>query len=225
MTQQSNVPAVERTSTSEAYTAALAAGLARVLKAGDVVGLSGPLGSGKTFFAAAVARALGVPAGAISSPTFVIVNQYATAPAPGRPARLVHVDAYRLQGTDELDPLGWDRLPGPPGGEPDAAMLVEWPERIEPALPRERATVTLEPTGATSRSIRIDLPASWALRAGVPELIERDVAVCPRSRQLVPPNAPAYPFANPRLRDADLFGWLTGAYRLSRPMEDDEDER
>lgn len=216
------MPGVERVSTSEAYTGALAAGLARLLRAGDVVGLSGPLGAGKTMFAGAVARALGVDAGAISSPTFVVVNQYHVTPGPDRPARLVHVDAYRLQGVEELDPLGWDLLPGP-AGEPDAAILVEWPERIEPALPPDRATVTLEPAGATSRRIRLELPESWMTRPGARELLERDVAVCPASGQRVPPNAPAYPFASPRLRDADLFKWLTGTYRVSRPLQGGEE--
>lgn len=216
------MPGIERLSTSEAYTDALAAGLARLLRAGDVVGLAGPLGAGKTLFAGAVARALGADTGAISSPTFVVVNQYHTTPAPDRPARLVHVDAYRLQGVEELDPLGWDLLPGPVDA-PDAAMLVEWPERIESALPRDRATVALEPAGATSRRIRLELPESWMSRPGARELLERDVAVCPQSRQLVPPNAPAYPFASPRLRDADLFKWLAGSYRVSRPLQEGEE--
>lgn len=218
------MPKVERTSTGEPYTAAMAAALGFVLRAGDVVALSGPLGAGKTLFARAVAEALGVPRGAISSPTFVVVNQYAPALAPDRPARLIHVDAYRLRGTDELDALGWDRLMGPVGA-PDAAMLVEWPERIESALPPERARVTLEPAAATQRLIRIELPDSWTRRKGVRELLEREPATCPASRQPVPPNAPAYPFASPRLRDADLFCWLTGDYRASRPLEGESREQ
>lgn len=219
------MPTVERTSPNERYTAALAQGLARVLRAGDVVALSGPLGAGKTLFTRAVAEALGVPPGAISSPTFVIVNQYTAAPEPGRPARLVHVDAYRVRADEELDALGWDRLMGPPGGEPDAAMLVEWPERIESALPSERATITLEPVAPDQRRIVIDLPGSWTARKGVRELLENEPATCPASKQIVPPNAPAYPFASARLRDADLFGWLTGGYRVSRPLEGESSEQ
>src|SRR5690349_20654727 len=97
-----------RRSTSPEYTQALGRSLARVLAPGDVILLEGDLGAGKTTFVRALASGLGIDPGTVSSPTFVMVNQYRPA-APGSP-ELVHVDAYRLRSPDDLDSLGWDQF-------------------------------------------------------------------------------------------------------------------
>ena len=102
------------TSSPEA-TEALAADLARLLDAGDVVAISGELGAGKTTFVRGAARALGVT-GPVSSPTFTIGHRY-DAPVP-----VAHLDLYRVDG---LDPEEWGDL------EPyfdGTIAFVEWPE-------------------------------------------------------------------------------------------------
>src|SRR3989338_1544300 len=74
-----------------------------------VVALSGDLGAGKTTFAQAVAKSLGVEE-TVNSPTFVIQKVYALSDQQW--GRLIHIDAYRLKSADELRALGWDEMVG-----------------------------------------------------------------------------------------------------------------
>ncbi len=103
----------------EATTAALGARLAAVLRAGDVVTLTGGLGAGKTSLARGVLAALGLAEEA-PSPTFAIVQPY---DLPEVSLPVLHVDLYRLGDPREVDELGLDEA------RRDAALLVEWPER------------------------------------------------------------------------------------------------
>ena len=107
-------------------TNALAAALAGVLTAGDVVGLAGDLGAGKTTFVRAACRALGVT-DPVTSPTFTIVHEY-DADVP-----IVHVDAYRLASTAEFRSIGSDELFGL-----DSIAFVEWAGQVQDALPADR---------------------------------------------------------------------------------------
>jgi tRNA threonylcarbamoyl adenosine modification protein YjeE len=93
----------------------------------------GPLGAGKSVLARAIARGAGVE-GAIPSPTFNILFRYPTS----RGIQIVHLDLYRVSEPGELWELGWQEL-----GAPDELVLVEWPERAEEQLPRDRWEVTL----------------------------------------------------------------------------------
>jgi tRNA threonylcarbamoyladenosine biosynthesis protein TsaE len=95
---------------------ALGARIAGLLRAGDVVALSGPLGTGKTTLARSVIAALGY-AGEVPSPTFTIVETYDLNPP------LVHADFYRLESPREAEELGLDDY------RDGAALLAEWPER------------------------------------------------------------------------------------------------
>jgi tRNA threonylcarbamoyladenosine biosynthesis protein TsaE len=90
--------------------------IAARLQAGDVVALSGPLGSGKTTLARAVIAALG-HAGEVPSPTFTIVETYDLDPP------LVHADFYRLERPSEAEELGLDDY------REGAALIAEWPEK------------------------------------------------------------------------------------------------
>jgi len=121
--------------------------LGQKLHPGQVVALSGPLGAGKTCLAQGIARGLGV-VGPVSSPTFVIVNQYQTAES----VTLYHIDAYRLaeQGAAEAIAIGVDELLGG-----DGICVVEWAERMAPLLPPERLTVRLAPEDHEARRVSI----------------------------------------------------------------------
>lgn len=104
------------TTTGPDATRALGARLAGLLRAGDLVMLSGGLGAGKTTLAQGVGEALGVR-GRVTSPTFVIARVH---PALGGGPDLVHVDAYRLSSLEEVDALDLD------SSMEECVTLVEW---------------------------------------------------------------------------------------------------
>ncbi len=143
----------------EPATAALAALLARRARRGDVIGLRGPLGSGKTSFARAFVRALGTGGEEVPSPTFTLVEVYAF---DDRPA-VWHFDLYRLQEAEEAWELGIEEAFA------DGVALIEWPERLGRLMPAERLDVTFAPgPAATARVARLDGTAAWAARlAGI----------------------------------------------------------
>ncbi len=101
-----------------------------------LVTLSGELGAGKTAFVKAVARALGVEE-VVTSPTFVLEKIYLL-PEGKTFKRLVHIDAYRLEKGDSLSALGFDELLQDAGN----LVFLEWPERVEGALPAPRARIS-----------------------------------------------------------------------------------
>ncbi|MFA6045482.1 MAG: tRNA (adenosine(37)-N6)-threonylcarbamoyltransferase complex ATPase subunit type 1 TsaE [Phycisphaerales bacterium] len=142
-------------------TLALAAEVARSLRAGDVIALDGPMGAGKTTFVRGLAAALGINPAIVSSPTFVVVNNYPVPRAAAGPlagGTLIHVDAYRLSGADDLDSLGWERLFNEDGSARGrAAAVIEWPGRVEDAMPRGKrlVRVTMTPVGRDARRVEI----------------------------------------------------------------------
>jgi tRNA threonylcarbamoyladenosine biosynthesis protein TsaE len=127
---------------SEAETAAIGRALGGRLDAGDVVLLRGPLGAGKTAFVRGLAEGLGCDPGAVTSPTFTIVQEYA-----GR-VRLQHVDLYRLTPV-EVDDLALDDL------AEGAVMAIEWPDRWS-RPPQGAIEVVLTPAGESTREIAIE---------------------------------------------------------------------
>ncbi|HZW10136.1 MAG TPA: tRNA (adenosine(37)-N6)-threonylcarbamoyltransferase complex ATPase subunit type 1 TsaE [Phycisphaerales bacterium] len=207
--------------TSIDETAALGAALAQVLGAGDLLALEGDLGAGKTTLVRAIAAARAIDPGIVSSPTFVIVNQY----PPARPgdAPLVHVDAYRLGSPEDLDPLGWDRL-----ADGSSVLLIEWAERIAAALPQDRtARLALRSTGEHSRAASLEAPDEWSTRAAIEPLRSlaipsREPTTCPVTGRHVPADSPTWPFADDRARMADLYRWFSGQYGMSRGVEESD---
>jgi len=127
---------------------ALGAALARHLRPGDVIALSGPLGAGKTSIARGLIAALGHE-GEVPSPSFAIVQPYEMLVPP-----LWHADLYRLEHPDELLELGLDSI------LEDGVLIVEWPEQAgEGAFPGAlRLTVHPEANG---RRLTADVPPSW----------------------------------------------------------------
>ena len=132
MTDTENVQTRELPDVAD--TEALGAELAHALSAGDVVILDGPLGAGKTALARGIAAGLDV-VGRVSSPTFIIAREH----KPGSPDRpgMVHVDAYRLGGLDELDALDLDT------DLTDAVVVVEWGEGVAERLADRHLLVRL----------------------------------------------------------------------------------
>jgi tRNA threonylcarbamoyladenosine biosynthesis protein TsaE len=119
--------------------------LAAVLPPGTVVGLIGPLGAGKTRLVQAAAKALGVPAGTVTSPTFVLVNEYRGGRMP-----VYHFDTYRLKDEDEFYALGPDEYFDSTG-----VTFVEWADRFPEVLPEERIEMQFEVVGDAERRVTI----------------------------------------------------------------------
>src|SRR6266511_2013965 len=131
---------MEMCSASPAETEAVAAALAHELQAGDVVTVSGELGSGKTTFVRGACRALGVTV-PVTSPTFAVEHRYQADPD------VSHLDLFPFQGFSAAE---WGDL------EPyfdDAVCFVEWPEAGASTLPRARAEVRLRHVDPSHRAI------------------------------------------------------------------------
>jgi tRNA threonylcarbamoyladenosine biosynthesis protein TsaE len=123
--------------------------LASVLRAGDVVALSGELGAGKTTLARAILAGLG-HIGEVPSPTFTLVQTYPDLSPP-----VAHADLYRLDHPAEAEPLALDDWLA------DGALLVEWPERLGAAIWPERLWLRLEGAGGPDRALTWDAPPAW----------------------------------------------------------------
>ena len=134
---------LELTSSSAAETERIAGRLAGSLSVGDVVTVSGELGSGKTTFVRGACRALGIEV-PVTSPTFTVGHSY-----PGK-TDVSHLDLFRFQG---FSPAEWGDL------EPyfeDAICFVEWPEAAAGSLPPVRVEVRLSPMDPAHRLITLE---------------------------------------------------------------------
>lgn len=130
-------------------TEAFGAALARLVRPGDVITLSGPLGAGKTSVARGLLAALGWT-GEAPSPSFAIVQPYQP---PEVRLPVLHVDLYRIDDPDEIDELGLDEALA------DSVLLVEWPERAGDRWP-DALRLTLTPDGG-GRRLTWQVPAAW----------------------------------------------------------------
>jgi tRNA threonylcarbamoyladenosine biosynthesis protein TsaE len=124
-------------------TTTLGVALAAAAEPGDVVCLWGDLGAGKTHLAKAFGAGLGVT-DTVTSPSFVLMAEYA-----GR-LPLFHIDLYRL--ADASDALAGGLIDD---RQTAGVTLVEWPDRLGPALPGERLDVVIEGTGDDEREITL----------------------------------------------------------------------
>jgi tRNA threonylcarbamoyladenosine biosynthesis protein TsaE len=119
--------------------------LGELLFPGAVIALIGTLGAGKTHLVRAIAEGLGAPGRAVSSPTFVLIQEYR-----GR-LPIFHFDAYRLRGAAEFFDLGVHEY-----FEADGVCLVEWADKVEECLPAEHLRLTLTITGDDSRHAALE---------------------------------------------------------------------
>ena len=130
---------------TEVSTLALARSLAAVLEGGDVIGLEGGLGAGKTTFARGALHGLGVPEDvAVTSPTFALLHHY-----EGR-LPVAHADFYRLTDEVELEELGVDELV-----EDGAVLFVEWGRKFPGMASRTVLWVELEIISEVARRVRL----------------------------------------------------------------------
>ena len=139
---------------SQADTERLGETLAHALSPGTTVALCGPLGAGKTRLVQAIAVALGVNRGDITSPTFVLCNEY-----HGQ-RTLYHLDAYRIADDDEFLALGPEEF-----FESDGLTLVEWADRVMTCLPRDRLEIHIEIQGPAARVFTLRGRGDTALKS------------------------------------------------------------
>ena len=133
----------------------IGAAIAKSLRPGDVVALSGDLGAGKTTLARAILAALGLE-GEAPSPTFAIVQPYEP---PETACPVLHIDLYRLDEPEEVAELGLD------DARYDHALLIEWPERLGPYgwpdMLQLRIEIVAETGANDARRLTARVPAAW----------------------------------------------------------------
>jgi tRNA threonylcarbamoyladenosine biosynthesis protein TsaE len=138
------------TTATAARTRALGRRIARLLRAGDVLLLQGPLGAGKTTLAQGIGAGLKVE-GQVRSPTFVLMTKHV--PVEGASAAslpLYHADLYRLDEPEQVEELALEEQAR------DGVLLIEWPERGIEVLPAAHLLIVLEPAAeGTSRRLTV----------------------------------------------------------------------
>lgn len=132
-------------SNKETDTISFAKKIAKYLSIGDIVFLTGDLGSGKTTFTKGVAEHFKFDATEVHSPTFVLMNEY-KAKVP-----LYHFDLYRLSGIDDLESIGFEDFFY---GE-DGISLVEWAQKLEELAPDEYLEVNIKYVDQKTRKITV----------------------------------------------------------------------
>lgn len=133
------------TSSSAAQTERLGVRLGELLRPGDLLCLSGELGAGKTLLARGIGRGWGAGA-RVTSPTFVLVNQY---PRLRDGVVLYHIDCYRLERPIDIETVGFEDI-----FDSGGAVMIEWPERIESILPADRLWIAMSYDSPTRRRMR-----------------------------------------------------------------------
>ena len=141
---------MELVSVSPDHTLDIGRRIARLLRAGDVVLLSGRLGAGKTLLVGGLAEGLGVQEH-VTSPTFVLVHEYDGF------LKIVHADMYRIGSIGEFDDLELMDLAR------DGVLAVEWGDVVASSIP-DHLIVEIEITGAATRTLRLRTVGSWVGR-------------------------------------------------------------
>ena len=150
---------METITKSAAETQKLGEQFAQRLKGGEIIGLIGELGSGKTTFVQGLARGLGIKK-RIISPTFIFIRPYTLSPEKGRgplgalrpkPYILFHVDLYRIENSEGVKGLGLEEI----WSEPGNIVLIEWAEKIEKLLPKKTIKIYFNYQEKDKRRIKV----------------------------------------------------------------------
>ncbi len=139
-------------STTENETKNIAIQLSKKLVGGDVVLLSGDLGSGKTTFTKYLGQALGLKR-IITSPTFVILKKYPLDHELNGIKEMVHVDCYRMGSANDAESVGLIEYLA----RPDILTIIEWPEKISEVLPKNSKQLNFEYVDECTRKIGLNL--------------------------------------------------------------------
>ncbi len=141
---------VDLISHSPTHTIRIGGWIGSLLQPGDLVLLFGTFGVGKTHFTKGLCEAFGVDQADVTSPTFVLVNNYTGDRAHDR-QRINHIDLYRLEGeTTDFNSIGLEEL-----WDTDAVCIVEWAERLDQALPADYLAIQIDHLSETKRLLRI----------------------------------------------------------------------
>ena len=130
---------------SKADTERLGRAIGQVLRGGEVIALTGELGSGKTCMVRGIAQGVGLSPEKVSSPTFTIIQEYDSQPS------IVHVDLYRLENPSEIEDIGLSSY-----FDTNHDVIIEWADRAEIIqLPNDRLILELSHAGRHYRQIRL----------------------------------------------------------------------
>jgi len=149
---------IQIASRSVEQTVAIANAVGQTAKPGDLIGLIGELGAGKTQFVRGLAQGLGIEPRKVSSPTFVFLQEYLVKEDDPDTLVLAHIDAYRLTSHSDLPSIGWEGH-----GEElrtGAVLAVEWADRIPDAMGPDWLRVNLEHADA-GRIITLSPNGDW----------------------------------------------------------------
>lgn len=218
---------IEMETESREQTIAIGRRVGRLVKAGEVIALSGEFGAGKTQFVRGVAEGMGLDGRGVSSPTYVMMQEYEPGVEAGRDVEaggggevvgeaenvLVHIDAYRITSLDELESVGLDA-----GELRDRGVLaIEWAERLPGDSFCDPLRVAIAHVDDERRRIVLSGGDAWKGR------LDYLNAACPICEKPVVDDA-FEPMCSKRCKQVDLGKWLSGGeaggYRVSRPLDE-----
>jgi tRNA threonylcarbamoyladenosine biosynthesis protein TsaE len=127
------------TTSSEKETIELANNYSQKLRGGEIIGLIGELGAGKTVFTKGLAKGLGIKKH-ITSPTFILMNVYEVRNKKSEVKNFVHIDAYRINKPEELNAIGIQDY----FNRDDCIVVIEWADKIKKILPKRTRFIKLQ---------------------------------------------------------------------------------
>lgn len=133
---------------SEKQTFNLAKNFAKKLEGGEIIGLVGDLGAGKTIFTKGLAAGLGIKQ-IVNSPTFVLMKVYQILNNKFQISNFVHIDSYRIKSEQDITTIGAQEY----FTRPDTVTIIEWADKIKKILPKKTRFVNIKYNGGHKRII------------------------------------------------------------------------